>query len=591
MKGRLTHYIIASSQMRFQSSHGKLWTLLLLVCGAVCIVNLWLVERKENDPTLVSASRRIPVSDFIFTSQRHGFKERPFGDSSCWSSWHDFQKETKKFQTSLWSMDSSSSSSSSSFPNEDPTVVWTVSGGTEYRNSMEMLLTGWKEMYRKEPVVLVVVALDLPTYETACGIDGVSSILWDLPAQSYSRVADAKMGVAAYLSQQGFFQLFIELDVFCRVSPLLLCTRSLVQFDSADLAVPGHADFQSKINIGLYYVRPSSKATEFFTTLIEILRMSLTEEQYMTRDGTKLPYFDQGIFQMCLQMSQTPMEMYALSDTGYTRNFLEPCNNHNLQYSLISNFYISSYKPPTVYDSTICVHPLNNQPFSSFETKRATAKFLGFDPIHALRDESRPLLKTLSGDLSITDSPDSASFFGGNFHKLPVLQRAVQYPLAAMIHFAILTNRTLVLPRHVRNTNTKAFPLFSLVNTASIEAMGVSWRYLTVDEARQLETDTTIVTIQQQLTLKDAASAILHVCSISSITDRRTSNDPVKQVCAIHGLETLISSLDLETQGTGQWKQILEPIVGNLTWCLSPPSGSLFSFSIGAGHMDRPCTG
>jgi hypothetical protein len=573
--------------------------MLLLLCGAVSItINLWLMEW-----TLVSSPQTTTESHsshIIDTSQQrhHGFNEKPFTKTSssnssssnnCWSTWNDFQNDPKKFLPNSY------------FSKKDLTVVWSVSGGTEYRNSMEMLLTSWKEIYQNDPgVILLLVALDSETFDTACAIHGISStIYWDISAQSYSKVADVKMGVAAYLSQEGYVQLFIELDVFCRTSPLPVSIHALDQHGSADLAVLGHAHFQSKINIGMYYVRPSSKATTFFQTLVEILSASSTQEKYITKDGQTISYFDQGIFEMCLQMSlQKPMEIYALSDTGHTKNLLESCNHHHLQYALISNLYISSYQPPTVYDSTICVHPLSNQPFSSFQTKLATAKFLGFDPMPALRDpNTRPLLKTIAGDLTITDSPDSALFFGGDFHKLPILQRTVQYPLAAMIYFATLTNRTLILPRHVRNTNTKAFPLFSLVNTASIEAMGVSWRYLTIEEARQLESTTTIVTIQQQVTLMDAISIILDACSTNSMTHHETLHDNnfVTHVCSIHGLETVISHLYLEEtpETTGSpWKQILDPIVGNLTWCLKPPNlGSLFSFSIGAGHMERPCTG
>lgn len=463
---------------------------------------------------------------------------------------------------------------------------------------MATLLTRWKRLYRNDHVVLVVVALDEETFDTACNdIEGVSAILWDRPARSYSRVADSKMGVASYLSQQGYHQLFIELDVFCRASPLSVSIAALGEYPSADLAVPGHADVQSRINIGMYYVRPSPEATKFFDLVTEILRPSLTEKQHLTKEGSKLSYFDQGIFQACLQMSSQGIttEYYALDDTSRSTNLLQPCYGHNLRYALISNLYVSSYQPPTVYDSTICVHPLNNQPFSSFETKRATAKFLGFDPVDALRDVDetrRPvlLLKTLSGDLTVTDSPDAMRFFGGDFHKPEILQRVVQYPLAAMIHLSLLTNRTLVLPRHVRNTNTKAFPLHSLVNTASVEAMGVSWRYLTIEEARQLEDDTTAVSIRQQSTLSDAAASVAAACSSNNSVH-------VSRVCSLNGMETLLSSLYLSSEDsttsttTADWKQILDPIVEKLTWCLTPPSGPLFSFSMGAGHMEQPCTG
>jgi hypothetical protein len=551
------------NQLRLVSSSPRrlAWMLLALFYAVVSFVNICQFERSSNHVT---------GWNIISTYQQ----KKSLGQSRCWKSWNDLENEPKEI-SNTWQL-----------PHENATIVWTVSGGEEYRKSLGMLLQHHKDIYRDEQVVLLLlVALDRETFETACQIEGISTVFWNVPAQSYSRVADAKFGVAAYFSRQGLHQLFVELDVFCRSSPLLISKQSL---GNADLAVLGHEDFQSNLNIGMYYVKPSTEATQFFELLMELLRPSLTEQHQLTENGDKLSYFDRGILQSCLQMKQKPTKIYALADTHRTTNLLLPCYNHTVQFAPISNLYISSYRPPTVYDSTICVHPLSHKPFSSLETKLATAKFLGFDPIDAIKDETRPLLKTLSGDLSITDSPDSAAFFGGDFHKSEILQRILQYPLAALIHFAKLTNRTLVLPRHVRNSNTKAYPLYALVITASIEAMEVSWRYLSISEARQLEASSTrVVSIGQTSSLEKPTSTILADCPENGIMNGSSSQNP--SICSLQGGDTLVSSMFL-TELNLDWKRTLDPIVEKLTWCLTPPSGPLLSFSMGPGHMELPCT-
>jgi hypothetical protein len=49
-------------------------------------------------------------------------------------------------------------------------------------------------------------------------------------------------------------------------------------------------------------------------------------------------------------------------------------------------------------DTTVCIHPFANSPFSSFAHKLATAKLLGFDPEPMREDEQ--FLKVWNGDLS-----------------------------------------------------------------------------------------------------------------------------------------------------------------------------------------------
>jgi hypothetical protein len=60
---------------------------------------------------------------------------------------------------------------------------------------------------------LLVVGLDEETTKSTCE-SGYSSVHWDLPAQSYSRVADAKFLAAAHFADKGIDALFIEFDLW-----------------------------------------------------------------------------------------------------------------------------------------------------------------------------------------------------------------------------------------------------------------------------------------------------------------------------------------------------------------------------------------
>jgi len=113
-------------------------------------------------------------------------------------------------------------------------LLWTVSGGEEYRQHIEVLLQKWEKIEPSSP--MLVVALDEATAQRVCSL-GHMAVYWNNEAESYSRVADAKFRPAAEWAYRGIDALFVELDVFCKMSPFPLLTNPE---EGVDLVTIGH---------------------------------------------------------------------------------------------------------------------------------------------------------------------------------------------------------------------------------------------------------------------------------------------------------------------------------------------------------------
>jgi hypothetical protein len=220
---------------------------------------------------------------------------------------------------------------------------------------------------------------------------------------------------------------------------------------------------------------------------------------------------------------------------------LKACKN-NIASSHVSNELISSYQPPLVMDTTVCIHPLANSPFSSFAHKLATAKILGFDPEPMREDEQ--FLKVWNGDLSNNenwiwqDAYRRSALNEGRFQ-----QRAmIKHEVAALIHIARETNRTLIFPRHVRAIDGDTYPVYALVDMKTVDSL-LRWRYMTVEESHRQEHRTSVVEMGTDL--------------ISVLNDTRHCDS---YVCAVHGLYKMKPQ---------QVEATLAGIVSNLTWCFN----------------------
>jgi hypothetical protein len=413
-------------------------------------------------------------------------------------------------------------------------IIWTVSGGPEYRYHMGKLLDRWQSLDHETP--LLVLGLDTETTKSACE-SGYSAVHWDLPAQSYSRVADAKFMAAAQFADKGIDALFIELDIFCRKPPLALM---LEQADKADIVQIAHGDLMQRTNIGMYYVKARPETRDFFLSLSSVLLNSVNQTKLRGKKGNLKAWFDQDIFQRCREYaprSRLKESYHLVEDKKLENNLLKACKN-NITSSHVSNELISSYAPPLVMDTTVCIHPLARAPFSSFAHKLATAKILGFDPEPMREDEQ--FLKVWNGDLSNNENW-GRTYQRSALNEGRLQQRAmIKHQVAALIHIARETNRTLIFPRHVREGDGHTYPVYALVDMKSVDSL-VRWRYMTVEESHRQEHRTSVVEMGTDLT--------------SVLNDTRYCDS---YMCAVHSL------YKMEPQ---QVKAILAGIISNLTWC------------------------
>jgi hypothetical protein len=478
--------------------------------------------------------------------------------SACGRTWNIFLEELNK-----------------NINTEDDTLfvgplVWTVSGGPEYRKNLKMLLDHWHLLDPTTPIL--VLGLDEETVKTACAA-GYAAVYWDLPARSYSRVADAKFLASAGLANQGIDALFMELDVFCRLAPLPLFQQQADMYienkknnkknKQADIVSIGHGENINKINIGMYYVKAKPQTRDFFDTLAWVLSHSLKDNRIMNGNGGVKKFFDQEMFQYCIRR----MKWYHASDKDKERNLLVKCERQgfgalNFTLGAVSNELISSHEPPISLDSTYCVHPLSGSPFSSFSHKLATGKILGYDPQKRSPDDR--LLKISSGDLHPHEQY-SKTFPAKQFQATNWARKNVQYQVALLVHFAKETNRTLVLPRHLREQKGGTFPVYSLVDVSSIESMGVPWRFLSIEESRQLQDRTTVLEIIGGSSLPDL------------LQQTRDCDTPI---CALHGIHKVASSYSE-----------LDGIISKLTWCLKKYDDRHPEIHFGSqiGGYDRLC--
>lgn len=412
----------------------------------------------------------------------------------------------------------------------DP-FIWSVSGGEEYRKYANDILTRWEPMGLAN---VMVIALDQDTADHLCK-GGYESILFDRPLNSYSKVVDAKLQVSRELAKAGISGLFIEMDIFCRSSPL----SELMELESEkkhDIVILGHNNNHDYTNIGMYYVRASNRTAHFFDRLVDILTQSLHEKEYENEEGKIRKWFDQDIFNWCLQHSQFPQVKMG--------NETNPCKSVLVTTKFVSNLVISSNEPPVVTEQTVCIHPLLGSPFSSFYNKLSIAKSLGFDLTDVAADER--LLKTKSGELTYFDNI-RFGFHSPTWSEKELPKNRFLYHFSAMVTLAKESNRTLVLPKSLYTLDTKTLPLYSLVHLASVEKH-VPWRWEVPDD---LQDRSTIV--------------ISEFAKFDNVTE--SVNDSSSQITELDGLLYL---------KLGESSQVIK-IMKSLKWCLDR-SGRTFKY-------------
>jgi hypothetical protein len=145
---------------------------------------------------------------------------------------------------------------------------------------------------------------------------------------------------------------------------------------------------------------------------------------------------------------------------------------------------MSSHDPPTIYDSTHCIHPLANFSFTPLAFKMGAAKFFGWDPKPLGSDER--LLQLYAGDLEFANCWNWVIE-----HEAPRMDEFTLYDkvgmfTAALVEIAEATNRTLVLPQYLRSRDAWALPMHAIVD---VRTLGVPYRFLTREQSYEIEAE------------------------------------------------------------------------------------------------------
>jgi hypothetical protein len=384
---------------------------------------------------------------------------------------------------------------------------WTVSGGDEYRNNAAIILEKWKTL-GIEPVL--VVALEKITAVRVCEL-GYFAVHWNVPQASYSRVADAKFSVAAAVAERGYRGFFIEMDIFCRKNPVPVFLKQ-----KQDLINIGHNDVGYFVNIGSFMAAP--KMGPFFRGLLSVLNYSSENRQHTNQANWTVNFFDQDIYKHCLPLRPNEdddalpfqFEYYLLSDTERKNDLLRHCQHfQNFSHYTLPHHVMASHDPPTIFDSTYCIHPLASVPFTPLAFKMGTAKFFGWDPKPISPDEK--LLKLFAGDLEFNNCwhrvfyHDSPRMYEGTFHMVSMI-------LSALVEIADVTNRTLVLPQYIRSKESWGLPTHGIVD---VRTLGVPYR---------------VMTRQQSYDWNDQDTALIYAAHNFSETFRRATDSKYADV-------------------------------------------------------------
>ena len=346
---------------------------------------------------------------------------------------------------------------------------WTISGGDEYRENLSIILGKWRTL-GIDPIL--VVALDDKSADMACHL-GYSSVHWNADAASYSRVADAKFGVAASIAERGYRSFFMEMDVFCRKNPVPLFLN-----ENRDLVSVGHGDVGYNTNTGSFLA--SAKTGPFFRGLLKVLSYSLENREYFNQVDWIGTFFDQSIYHHCLptehqneddDVALYPYEYYLMNDTKRKHNLLQHCRGvGNFSHTRLPHHVMSNHDPPTLYDSTYCIHPLASAPFTPLAYKMGVAKFYGWDPKPLGPNEK--FLKLTAGDIESNNCWNRCFERSVRMDEHTFHDKLAMY-ISVLVEIAERTHRTLILPQYIRDKDMWALPTHAIVD---VTTLGVPYR-------------------------------------------------------------------------------------------------------------------
>ena len=105
--------------------------------------------------------------------------------------------------------------------------------------------------------------------------------------------------------------------------------------------------------------------------------------------------------------------------------------------------------------------------------------------------------------------------------------------MARLVWMALRTQRTLVIPRYMRDKDSWAIPILSLVDIQSIDRL-VSWRFLSVEERLKLPPPQTVL-VQKSMekaiqAMEGSTTTVVQLEEACSLLDDTTQNKEVEKI-------------------------------------------------------------
>ncbi|KAH8065256.1 hypothetical protein JL720_12860 [Aureococcus anophagefferens] len=266
-----------------------------------------------------------------------------------------------------------------------------------------------------------------------------------------------------------------------------------------------HEDNPYTINIGLYYVRSDVEPRnfDFFATMLSYARRHPL-------------VFDQGLLNCVLKRMSSSKRLTFIRERDNCREHLVDVNDtalvrliaaarnepdvaassrlsRNYNFTMVDAAAAVSYATPFLFRDSLAMHVLTSIPLSSAHGKKTVAKEMmlweGDDGYYAVGGGRRYVM--LDGSLA---PPTGADDF-----------RVLAARVRELVAFAAATNRTLVLPPawHL----ARKLPSWEIVDTKSLDEIGVDWREATFLENPRLAVDDAAAFVRVAATPTGAAAA------------------------------------------------------------------------------------
>ena len=329
---------------------------------------------------------------------------------------------------------------------------------------------------------LVVVALDQKTTR-ACAAGGISAASAGASQTGGGRmqgvsnalvevVQGAKFKASLWFVQKGYDFVFFEADVWFTKSVDVLWSaahRDVVTYqesrtlplEEVDLYVAAHQNNPTYTNIGVYAARATDASREFFSGLLEEMRL-------------KPGKHDQLLFHNLLTWHRMKPSQPVPGDWGDAPKVPRPTNP--AAWAFIDNHQGVASTHPIITQDTAFVHTLGNVPLDSQEGKKIQSKELG--AWHGLG--SPPGTPSYYGASAHDGRTKYLALDGSPLNGISLCERdgyhngrIAKARVAVLLALAAYTGRVLLLPRVV--VDYHQYFLWTFLDLKSV-GYGVEWR-------------------------------------------------------------------------------------------------------------------